>query len=302
MATGKALSSKDMGGNKVVNLGAPTNGSTDAARKIDLETSYTNSISRANHTGTQTASSISDFDTQVRTSRLDQMAAPTADVSLNNRKLTSVLDPGAAQDAATKNYVDTQISGLVSGQTLKGAVRVAATSNVNLSSPGATIDGVTMTNGDIFLATAQTTGSQNGPYVFNGAASAATRATNWDTNAEAALGSYWVVREGTRADSFALLTNDTPITVGTSTPAFVFISVAGAAIQRFAVDSPVVTAGGSWTVTHNLNTTDVHVMVKRVASPFDFVDVYVETTDANTVTVKPDSSMTSGEYRAIVKY
>jgi len=37
---------------------------------------------RANHTGTQTASTVSDFDTQVRTSRLDQMAAPTGSVSV----------------------------------------------------------------------------------------------------------------------------------------------------------------------------------------------------------------------------
>ncbi len=62
---------------------------------------------RANQTGTQTASTISDFDTAVRTSRLDQMAAPAADVSLNNNKLTNVTNPISAQDAATKSYVDT---------------------------------------------------------------------------------------------------------------------------------------------------------------------------------------------------
>lgn len=35
---------------------------------------------RANHTGTQLAATVSDFDTQVRTSRLDQMAAAGASV------------------------------------------------------------------------------------------------------------------------------------------------------------------------------------------------------------------------------
>lgn len=302
MASPASLSGKNMGGNKITNVGAPTAASTDAARQVDVDTAYTNATSRANHTGSQTAATISNFDTQVRTSRLDQMAIPTADLNINNRKLTSVADPGTAQDAATKAYVDAQISGLVSGQTLKGAVRVVATTNVNLAAPGTTIDGVTMVNGDLFLAAGQTTGNQNGPYVFNGSASAATRAANWDSSAEAVLGSYWVVREGSRADSFALLTNDTTITLGTTVPAFTYISVAGASIGRFAVDCPTVTAGGTWTVTHNLSSTDVHVMVKRVASPFDFVDVYIETVDANSVAVKPDVSLTSGEFRAIVKY
>ncbi len=50
---------------------------------------------------------IDGFDTQVQTSRLDQMAVPTADVSMNTNKITDVTDPAAAQDAATKNYVDT---------------------------------------------------------------------------------------------------------------------------------------------------------------------------------------------------
>jgi len=72
-------------------------------------------FARANHTGTQTASTVSDFDTQVRTSRLDQMAAPTASVSLNSQKITSLATPTADGDASTKAYVDTSIANLISG-------------------------------------------------------------------------------------------------------------------------------------------------------------------------------------------
>jgi hypothetical protein len=302
MTATKAYSNKDMNGLKVINLGAPANGSNDAARKVDVETAYTAAISRANHTGTQVAATISDFDTQVRTSRLDQMAVPTASVNLNSQKIINLADPTTAQDAATKNYVDTQLAGLTSGQILKGAVRAVSTANVNIASPGTTIDGLTANNGDIFLLAGQTTGTQNGPYVYNGAAAAMTRATNWDTSAEAVLGSYWVVEAGSKADSFALLTNDTAVTIGTTTPAFTYISVAGAAIGRFSATSPAVTAGSAWVVTHNLNSQDVQVRVRRTASPYDFVDVYTEATSVNTVSVIPDLAMASGEYTAIVKY
>jgi hypothetical protein len=75
----------------------------------------TDPYARANHTGTQTASTVSDFDTQVRTSRLDQMAAPTGSVSMNTQKITNVVDPTSAQDASTKAYVDAQVNALVDG-------------------------------------------------------------------------------------------------------------------------------------------------------------------------------------------
>jgi hypothetical protein len=73
----------------------------------------TDPYARANHTGTQLASTISNFDTQVRTNRLDQMAAPTGSVSLNSQKVTSLATPTDNADAATKLYVDTKVADLV---------------------------------------------------------------------------------------------------------------------------------------------------------------------------------------------
>ena len=74
----------------------------------------TDPYARANHTGTQLAATVSDFDTQVRTSRLDQMAAPTASVALNAQKITGLGTPTAnTTDAATTAYVDTSIANLV---------------------------------------------------------------------------------------------------------------------------------------------------------------------------------------------
>ena len=52
-----------------------------------------------------------------------------ADVSMNSKKLTSVADPASAQDAATKNYVDSVATGL----SVHAAVACATTQNVTLS-------------------------------------------------------------------------------------------------------------------------------------------------------------------------
>lgn len=185
-------------------------------------------LARANHTGTQTASTISDLATTVKAYHVNEFAAANGTLDLGSQRIINQADPSSAQDSATKNYVDTQLAGLTSGQVLKGAVKVAATSNVSLSTPGATIDGISMSSGDIVLLTGQTTGSQNGPYVWTGSSSALTRATNWDSDTEAALGSYWIVEQGTNADTFALLTNDSAVTLGTTSLTFVFRGAAGA--------------------------------------------------------------------------
>lgn len=92
---------------KLALTGSIVNADIATGAAIALSKLATDPLARANHTGTQTASTISDFDTQVRTNRLDQMATPTADVSFGSKKITSLADPTSAQDAATKTYVDT---------------------------------------------------------------------------------------------------------------------------------------------------------------------------------------------------
>ena len=174
---------------------------------------------------TLTASKISDFDTQVRTSRLDQMASPTASVSFNSQKITSLLDPTNAQDAATKSYVDAMASGLDP----KASVRVSTQSNITISNPGtAVIDGITLTSGDRVLVRSQTTASQNGIYIFNGSGSALTRSTDADTIAELNAGAFTFVEEGTDANAGFVMQKPTGTYVlGTSDLAWVQFSGAG---------------------------------------------------------------------------
>ena len=68
---------------------------------------------RANHTGTQAASTITDLASTVKAYRLDEFATPNTSVALGLNKLTGVSDPTLAQDAATKAYVDTKVADLV---------------------------------------------------------------------------------------------------------------------------------------------------------------------------------------------
>jgi hypothetical protein len=230
---------------------------------------------------------------------------------MGTAKIVNMGNGSSAQDAATfgqvqsaqsaaQSYTDAAVAGLASGQVQKGAVRAAVGTNVNLASPGSTLDGLTAANGEIFWLYGQTTGAQNGPYVFNGAGVAMTRATNWDTAGEAVVGSYWIVLEGSQADKFLLLTNDT-FTLGVTTAAVTFFNaLTGGAYNSFAGNTPAISAGGTGTVTHNLNSRDVGVQVVRTASPFDEVEVRVERTTVNTVSLLPDVAVSSGEYRVLV--
>jgi hypothetical protein len=82
---------------------------TMLAGSIDNGKLATDPLARANHTGTQLASTVSDFDTQVRTNRLDQMAAPTGSVSANSQKITNLATATTSTDAINKDYVDSKI-------------------------------------------------------------------------------------------------------------------------------------------------------------------------------------------------
>ena len=95
--------------------GTIVNSDINASAGIALSKLATDPLARANHTGTQTASTISDFDTQVRTSKVTDLAAPTGSFSMNTQKITSLATPTTSTDASTKGYVDAQITALVGG-------------------------------------------------------------------------------------------------------------------------------------------------------------------------------------------
>lgn len=151
-------------------------------------------------------------------------------LALSGGTLTGTLvlnaDPTLPLHAATKQYVDNLYAGLDP----KANVRVATTANIDLSSAPSSIDGVTLSSGDRVLVKDQSTGSQNGIYVFNGTGSAMTRSADADGSPanEVTSGMYCFAIEGTaNAESGWLLTTSDPITVGTTALTFAQFNVGG---------------------------------------------------------------------------
>lgn len=251
---------------------------------------------------------------------------------LSVSRITNLPDPTLAQHPATKAYVDSAVEGLA----WKDSVRVAAPANVNLASPGATIDGVTMATNDRFLAGNQTTGSQNGIYIYNGAASPATRAPDMSTAAEVEQ-AVVTVEEGTSAgttyrQTAVNVTLDTTTltftTFGTSAPA---ASETVAGIAELATQAEVNTGSDalrivtpatlaawtgklgrytqlfgdgsatSYTITHNLNSEEVSVTVYKVGGNKEEVDCEVRHTGVNSVTILVNVAPAASAYRVVVK-
>lgn len=259
-------------------------------------------------------------------------------VDLGANRILNVGAPSVASDAATKTYVDTLLGAAISGLAWLKPARAASTGNVSVSSPGASLDGVTLSNGDRVLLKNQTAGAENGPYVFNGASSALTRTT--DTLQS---GTVVAVNEGTaNSDKVFLLTSDGTITVGTTALTFSAINAAaggpsytaGAAIDltgnaiavkyaaglkidgsgNLALDTAALpaslgkyaanigdSASDTITVTHGLNTFDVHVSLYDTTSG-NRVDALAEIRrpTVNTIQVVFGTAPATGAYRVVV--
>lgn len=240
-----------------------------------------------------------------------------ADLDFGNvARILGLPDPTLAQHPATKAYVDSAVEGL----SWKDSVRVASTANINLAAPGANIDGIAMVANDRFLAKDQTTGSQNGIYVWNGAATPATRAPDMSTAAEVEQ-AVVTVEEGTSAgatfrQTAVNVTLDTTTltfgSFGTSAPA---ASETTPGILELATQTEVDTgtddlravtplklknsklfvktvafiigdgSATSFNCDHNLNTRNVQVTVYRNSGNYDTVNVEETRPTVNRVTV-----------------
>jgi hypothetical protein len=246
-------------------------------------------------------------------------------------KITNLPSPSLAGDAVPKSYVDSAVEGL----SWKDSARVGTQSSINLASPGATIDGVTIASQDRILVRSQSTQSQNGIYVWNGASTPLTRALDASTFAELEQavitveegndsGTTWRQTQvnGTIDSSNVLFTsfgNSSPI--ASETTAGIAELATQAETDGGTDDSRIITplklanwsgrirkvsasigdgSATSYVVTHNLNTRDVLVRVYPNSGEYDDVEVDVQRTSTTTVTVVFATAPGSSAYRVVV--
>jgi len=155
---------------------------------------------------------------------LNQMVA-TGNVTIGGFRLTNVADPTAAQDAATKAYVDSVCEGLDP----KGACDAASTANLTLSGLQ-TVDTVALTAGKFCLVKNQTNLAENG--IYNVAAGAWTRSIEADTWQDL-YGAYVPISGGTQKGTGWVCTIKPGGTLGTTPVTWtLFNSVANITISN----------------------------------------------------------------------
>jgi hypothetical protein len=246
-------------------------------------------------------------------------------------RITNLPAPTDDNDAVRLADLNSAIEGLKQ----KDPCVVATQGNIDLDSPGATIDGVTMSAGDRVLVKAQSDDTENGIYLWTGATSAMTRALDASTATEL-NSALTLVTGGTDEnvnyrqtalvetldeDSVTWTTFGTGASAATTTSAGIVELLTQAELDAGADTSRVPTADilaawvgkkykyaanlgdGSATqfdLTHNFDTRDCVVNVVRNGSPYDNVECDVSRPDTNTVRLNFAEAPTSNQFRAVI--
>lgn len=235
---------------------------------------------------------------------------------LSISRIINLPDAISAQQPVTLSQLEAQAKGLA----WKDNVRVAPDNNVNIASPGASLDSISMVVGDRVLLRNETVASTNGVYVWNGAAVPMTRST--DANSSAGMLSAIVtVDEGTntgtvwRQSAVNITIGTTSLTfvpfqtsvpnATTTTPGVVQIATQGE-VDAGADASKVVTpatltawskrnkayvevfgdaSATSYVITHNLGTRNIMAVVRQTATPYKEVGVDISATTSTTATI-----------------
>jgi len=134
------ISSVSLNFQKLTNLATPVL-STDAATRGFIDGK------------TWTASQITDFDIQVRLSRLDQMAIPTTSLNVNSQNIINLSTPTLATHAVNKSYADSLITAQLSALSILSTTGIISRTATNTFATRSitTSTGLNITNGDGIL-------------------------------------------------------------------------------------------------------------------------------------------------------
>lgn len=229
-----------------------------------------------------------------------------------------------------------QVLNLVNNLNWKDDVRVASTANVNIASPGATIDTIALANGDRVLLKDQSTASQNGIYIWTGSAVALTRSldaddynklesaivmvnegtangnTRWrQTGVNGTIGSTAVTwaPDGNSAPSatettqgIAEIATQAETDTGTDDARIVTpLKLRNSSFAKLAVSQAIGDGSATtYSITHGFGTFDVSVSVREATGARRAVVVETDTPDNNTARVLFVSAPALNAYRVTV--
>lgn len=257
-----------------------------------------------------------------------------ANLDASNYRITGLAEPVDAQDAATKFYVDSAVSGL----DWKTAVNLLADTNVALTGTGSTlvIDGhaaLDATDSGVYrlLLKGQTDASENGIYVYTetGGNYTLVRSSDADTVAELSAAAVFVMEGTVYANTSWVQSNHYATTFadhswvqfsgagaytagdGLTQSGVIFNVGQGTGIvvnsDNVAIDTTVVArkyttligngVDNSITVTHNLNNQWATVQVYEGSN---LVEADVTLASANTVTIGFSVAPTQDQFRVVI--
>lgn len=242
----------------------------------------------------------------------------------------------APSTANGEMVVHEQLTAAIQGFSFKDNCRVASTVNITISGPGATIDAITMVSGDRVLVKNQTTVTENGIYIWNGAATPMTRALDADTfdKLESAIApvdegtsnaqTIWRQSQvngviGTNNVIWGVFGTSAPVATETQSGTVEIATQAetdAGTVDGFAV-TPLKLANyagrakkfqqtfgdgsaTSFVITHNLNTLDVSYAIWETGGSKRNVMIEVQGTSVNSVTIVADAAPALNSLRIFI--